>query len=140
MNMSKLFLFVSISFFVFGLKSITLAQGEPVLYFCQAYTSSGEVGISDRFTTGYLTIMIKCDTALGLNDCHIQYDKWNPKTNEFEFYKKFDFTIQPDKSYIYFSKNDNSDLSFDEPGFYRVYLQDENDNTIASSLVQIVSK
>ena len=61
MNMSKLFLFVFISFFVFGLKSITLAQSEPVLYFCEEYTSSGEVGISDRFTTGYLTIMIKCD-------------------------------------------------------------------------------
>ncbi len=84
--------------------------------------------------------MIRCDYALGLNDCHVQFDKWNPTTSQFDFYKKFDFTVQPDRKYIYFSKNDSSDLSFDDPGFYRVFLLDENNNTIASNLVQIISK
>ena len=140
MKMSKLFLFIFISFLVLSFKSISFAQNGPVLYFCQAYTDSGEVGISDRFTTGFLTIMIKCDYALGLSDCHIQFDKWDTTANKFDYYKKFDFTVKPDMNYIFFSKNDNSDLSFDEPGFYRVFLLDEYNNTMASSLIQIVSK
>ncbi len=64
MKMSKLFLFIFISIIVLDFNSIVIAQSEPVLYFCQAYTDSGEVGVSDRFTTGYLTIMIKCDYCI----------------------------------------------------------------------------
>ena len=140
MKVFKFSVVVVMFLIIFGVKSLTVAQSKPVLYFCQAYTDDGEVGISDRFTTGYLTIMIRCDYALGLNDCHVQFDKWNSSTNQFDFYKKFDFTVQPDSKYIYFSKNDSSDLSFDEPGFFRVFLLDEYNDTIASSLVQIISK
>ncbi len=140
MQLPKLFLLVFISFLMFGLKSITVAQNEPVLYFCENYTSSGEVGISDIFTTGYITIVVKCDHNLGLTDCQIEYDKLDSTQNKFDFYKLFDFSVKPDMNYIYFSKNDNNDLSFDEQGIYRVLLLDNNDKTIASSLVQIVSK
>ncbi len=132
--------FIFILLFIAGSKSITLAQNGPVLYFCEKYSTDGEEGIADRFTAGYLTIMIRCDYALGLKDCHIQYDKWNDTTQEFDYYKKFDFTVQPNMSYIYFSKTDNSDLSFDDPGIYRVFLLDNYNETVASSLIQIVSK
>ncbi len=43
-------------------------------------------------------------------------------------------------SYVFFAKNDDSDLKFEEPGFYRVFLLDDNDKTVASALIEIVSK
>ena len=69
--------------------STVFAQNEPVLYFCEKYGRNGEVGVSDRFTTGYLTVMVKSDYALGLEDVSIQFDKYNYRRDEFEFYKKW---------------------------------------------------
>ena len=46
-----------------------------------------EIGVSDRFTTGYITVMVKCDYELRLDDVSIQYDKYNFRTGEFEYYK-----------------------------------------------------
>ncbi|WP_337867039.1 hypothetical protein [Ignavibacterium sp.] len=40
--------------------------------------------------------------------------------------------------YGFFSKNEESDLRFDDPGFYRVFLLDEDDKTVASSLIEII--
>ncbi len=131
--------FLFLSLFVYGFYSTTLAQSEPVLYFCEKYDSKkGEINISDRFTTGYLTVMVKCSNELGLEDVYIQFDKYNELTGEFEYYKKFDYTVEPDMSYIFFRKNDESDLKFEEPGFYRVFLLDENNKTVASALIEII--
>jgi hypothetical protein len=41
-------------------------------------------------------------------------------------------------NYIFFAKNDESDLEFDEPGFYRVFLLDDRDKTVASALIEII--
>jgi hypothetical protein len=112
-----------------------------VLYFCERYDSDdGEIGISDRFTVGYLTVMVKSSTALGLKSCHIQFDRYNQSSGKFEFYKKFDYKIERDMKYVFFNKNEDNDLSFDKPGFYRVFLLDNDDKTVASSLVQIIPK
>ncbi len=136
--MKKLFLFVLLLTGL-GLKTDLFAQSEPVLYFCEHYDSNkGEIGVSDRFTKGYLTVMVKCDHALGLTDVHVQFDKYNFRTGDFEYYKKYDYTVESDMSYIFFAKNSGSDLKFEEPGFYRVFLLDSNDNTIASALIEIV--
>jgi hypothetical protein len=122
-----------------GTQNKCYAQSQPVLYFCERYdTDNGEVGISDRFTTGYLTVMVKSSTALGLTKCHIQFDRYNQASGKFEFSKKFDYTIEKDMKYVFFNKNEDSDLSFDKPGFYRVFLLDNNDKTIANALVQII--
>ena len=123
---------------IFGFKSDAQAQNGPVLYFCESYGSSGEVGISDRFTTGYLTVMVKCDYALGLSDVSIQFDKYNCNTGSFDYYKKFNYVVDPDMKYIYFSKNDESDMSFDSPGLYRVFLLDSGGSTVTSAVVQII--
>ena len=124
-----------------GLFSSVFAQSEPILYFCEKYDSQdGEIGVSDRFTTGYLTIMVKSDYELNLEDVHIQFDKYNSRNGKFEFYKKFDYTIEPEMSYVYFAKNSDSDLKFEEPGFYRVFLLDDDDKTVASALIEIISK
>jgi len=141
--MKKIFMsmFVLSVFFFPGLLTTVFAQNEPVLYFCEKYDSKkGEVGVSDRFTTGYLTVMVKSDYELDLEDVHIQFDRLNERSKKFEFYKKFDYVIEPEMSYVFFAKNDDSDLKFEEPGFYRVFLLDDNDKTVASALIEIVSK
>ncbi len=56
----------------FAIQSTVFAQNEPVMYFCEKYGRKGEIGVSDRFTTGYLTVMVKADYALGLDDVAIQ--------------------------------------------------------------------
>ena len=123
-----------------GIQSKCYAQSEPVLYFCEKYTDDGEVGVSDRFTTGYLTVMVKSSTSLGLTNCHIQLDLYNESKGKFEFYKKFDYKIDSDSKYVFFAKNEDSDMSFEKPGFYRVFLLDKKDTTVASALVQIIEK
>ena len=122
--------------FVFGIMSATWAQSGPFMYFCEKY-DKGETGISDRFTTGYITVIVICKHALGLTDVTIQFDKYNIKTGNFEYYKDFPYTISPDMDFIYFEGND---LSFDEPGIYRVFLLNEKRKTVTSALIEIVSK
>ena len=82
--------------------------------------------------------MVKCDYALNLDDVAIQYDKYNFRTGDFEYYKKFNFTVQPDMKYVYFARNDESDMEFEEPGFYRVFLLDDRSKTVTSSLIEII--
>lgn len=137
--MSKLKLFFCIVAVVvlFGSANKSFAQNGPVMYFCSSYGSSGEIDISDRFTTGYLTVMVKCDYALGLSDCNIQFDKYNNSTSKFDYYKKFPYTVSPDMKYIYFASDD---LSFDKAGIYRVFLLDSKDRTVASALIEIINK
>lgn len=126
-----------LSFFL-TISSSLFAQAEPVLYFCEKYGRNGEVGVSDRFTTGYLTVMVKSDYALDLEDVSIQFDKYNERTGKFEYYKKFNYVIEPDMNYVFFAKNDESDLKFEDPGFYRVFLLDDRDKTVASALIEII--
>lgn len=139
--MKKSFVLFAVLFAILlGVNQNLFAQNEPVLYFCEKYGNNGEVGVSDRFTTGYLTVMVKCDDALDLEDCSIQFDLYNPRSKKFEFYKKFDYVVEPDMNYIFFAKNDESDLKFEEPGFYRVFLLDHRDKTVASALIEIISR
>jgi hypothetical protein len=124
---------------LFGMNQNSYAQSGPVLYFCEKYDATlGEIGISDRFTTGYLTVMVKCNYALGLDDVTIQFDKWNPSEKKFEFYKDFKYNVEPDMKYIYFAKNSESDMQFDTPGIYRVFLLDCSRSTVASALIEII--
>jgi len=140
--MKKLYVILSIFAIiaVFGLTSKTYAQNTPVLYFCEDYTSDGEVGISDRFTTGYLTVMVKSDYAMGLSNVTIQFDRYNATSKTFEYYKKYDYKIEPSMKYVYFKKNSTSDLAFDNPGIYRVFLLDQYGKTVTSSLIEIINK
>ncbi|HWQ82597.1 MAG TPA: hypothetical protein VN514_10035 [Ignavibacteria bacterium] len=125
-------------FAMFGLTSNVQAQNGPVLYFCEKYGADGEEGISDRFSTGYLTVMVKCDYALGLSNVSIQFDKLNMNSGKFEYYKKFEYKVEPSMKYIYFAKNKTADMSFDTPGVYRVFLLDDNGKTVTSGLIEII--
>lgn len=138
MKRIHLLLVFAILFSFFAMHSTVFAQNEPVMFFCEKYGRNGEVGVSDRFTTGYLTVVVKADYALGLDDVAIQLDKYSYRKAEFEYYKKFYYTIDPDMKYVFFSKNDESDLDFEDPGIYRVFLLDERDRTVASALIEII--
>jgi hypothetical protein len=125
---------------MFFLTELSHAQTKPLLYFCEQYDpEKGEVGINDRFTPGTLTVMVKAEDSLGLENVAIQLDWWDEDKHEYVYYKRFEFIIEPDMSYVIFSENDINDMSFDDPGFYRVFLLDENDRTVTSSIVQIVN-
>jgi hypothetical protein len=82
--------------------------------------------------------MVKADDPLNLDEVSIQFDKYNFRNGKFEYYKKFDYSVERDMSYIFFAKNDESDLEFEEPGFYRVFLLDDRDRTVASALIEII--
>lgn len=81
--------------------------------------------------------MVKSDYEL--LDAHIQFDNLNECKKKIEFYKKFDYMIEPEMRYVLFLKNEDIDLKFEEPEFYRVFLLDDNDKTVASVLIEIVS-
>jgi len=120
--------------------SNAFAQSEPVMYFCERYDDyDGEIGVSDRFTKGYITVMVKADAELRLRDVAIQYDKYNERNGKFEYYKKFNFTIERDMKYVFFERNDDSDMEFEETGFYRVFLLDDDDRTVASALIEVIN-
>ncbi|MBV6479885.1 MAG: hypothetical protein HGGPFJEG_02689 [Ignavibacteria bacterium] len=140
MRITKLIFGIVTFIFLFILKTDSFAQQYPVLYFCERYGDNGEVGVSDRFTNGYLTVMVKADGPLGLRDCSIQLDKYNCSSGSFDYYKKFNYSVTPDMSYVYFSKNSESDMNFEDPGIYRVFLLDQNNRTVASGLVEIIRK
>jgi hypothetical protein len=133
--MSKFkFLFSAVVLFiVLGFTANVNAQNGPAMYFCEKYGSNGEQSISDRFYTGEVTVMVKCDYALGLRDVVIQFDKYNGYS--FDYYKKVDFDVTPDMKYIYFS---STDLRVDSPGIYRCFLLDSKRNTVASALVEFI--
>jgi len=132
------FAFILLFSFI-AMHSTVFAQEEPVMYFCEKYDRNGEVGVGDRFSTGYLTVMVKSNYALGLDDVYIQFDKYNFRTGDFEYYSKFDFVVEPDMNYIYFSRNENSDMQFDQPGFYRVFLLDDRNREVTSALIEITN-
>jgi hypothetical protein len=138
MKRFHLFFAFVLLFSFFAMHSTVFAQEEPVMYFCEKYGRNGEVGVSDRFTTGYLTVMVKSDYALRLDEVAIQLDKYNFRTGEFEYYKKFNYTIELDMKYVFFTKNDDSDMEFEDPGFYRVFLLDDRDETVASAIIEII--
>jgi len=138
MKRFHLFFAFALLFSFIAMHSTVFAQEEPVMYFCEKYGRDGEVGVSDRFTTGYLTVMVKSDYALRLDDVAIQLDKYNFRTGEFVYYKKFYYNIDLDMKFVFFTKNDDSDMEFEDPGFYRVFLLDDRDRTVASAIIEII--
>ncbi|TRZ65563.1 hypothetical protein D4R20_01920 [bacterium] len=137
MKKNTLFLFVLTLLILIGFRQNSYAQNTPVLYFCETYDANGETGISDRFTVGIITVMVKADNPLGLTNVTIQADKYDWMSNKFSYSFKKAFDISADMKYIYFS---SKDLNFKEPGIYRVFLLDSDARTITSSLLEIIPK
>lgn len=134
MNKIKVLLGTFALVLLIGFSAKANAQSGPVMYFCERY-DGGEVGISDRFTKGSLTVMVKADYALGLKNVTIQFDKLNQSTGKFEFSKDFPYTVSADMKYIYFA---GDDFRFTSAGIYRVFLLDGSRKTVASALIEII--
>jgi len=138
-NFQYLFLFLMFYLFI-STNSNTFAQVEPAMYFCDRYDDyDGEIGVKDRFYKGPITVMVKCDYALNLANAKIQYDRYNFRSGKFEYYKSFDFDVSSDMKYIFFAPTSGNSMEFDDAGFYRVFLLDEDGNTVASALIEIIS-
>lgn len=114
-----------------------------ILYFCEEYDPvEGEIGNSDRFSTGWLTVMLdlrKSGKKIGVKDVEIRISKIKDasgkKISE-KIMKTIKFTVEPDFEYIYFT--DKKNLKFDTPGTYKVTLMDKKGNLIAKGEVDIV--
>ena len=139
MKRFHLFFAFVLLFSFFAMHSTVFAQEEPVLYFCDRYDEyQGEIGVKDRFTKGPVTVMAKCNVPLYLTNVTIQYDRYNFRSGKYEFYKSFVFDIELDMKYVYFGPTSGNDMRFDDSGFYRVFLLDENDETVATALIEII--
>jgi len=108
---------------------------ENKLYFCETYSpANGEQGVSSKFTTGTLTIMIDLrptKTKIGVSDVNINItDKATGEVVE-----TIPFTVQPTMDYIYFNE-----VAFTKPGKYRVSCLKKDGTVVVSGEVEIVSK
>lgn len=137
--MKKIAFLLFASLILFSSVKTIKAQSQPVLYFCVDYGDSGEVGISDRFTTGAVTVMVKSSEPLGFSLATIHIEKLDSTCSGYEYYGDYDYKINPEQNYVYFTQTDVNDLSFYYPGIYRVFLLN-GENTIASSLVEIIDE
>jgi hypothetical protein len=123
------------------------AKNEGVrLYFCEDYdvANSEEIGVSNTFTPGWLTVMLDMRDAGRTIGCKKVYLDIYKITDEEENnitpvkMKRIEFTVSANYDYIFFKDTDK--LKFKTPGKYRVSLLDTQINIIAENTVKIVSK
>lgn len=110
------------------------------LYFCEDYKGK-EIGVSDRFTPGWLTVMVKTDEPLGVGKVELRLTKVKDADGNKISEKIMDtvpFDIQPDWDYTYFQDKDR--LRFSSPGTYKVTLQKTDGTPMLSGEVEVVSK
>lgn len=130
--MKKLvFLFVVVSFIVIS-SSAVFAQSCSLLYFCEKY-DNGEVGCSDRFSSGKVTVMVKLEQGFDSTSVSLQLTRFSPAEDQFKFYKEIIFDVEKGTKYIFFQ-----DIEFNERGIYRVFLLDTRKNRLASALIEII--
>lgn len=128
--MKKLFVFA----FLFLISIISFAQQSgDIMYFAEWADGRTERGLSDRFSAGKLAVICKLVKPLQNKHVYIQLDKYNFRTYYFEYYQRYEFWKDPSKKYLSFN-----DIVFDSPGFYRVFLLDDNHATITSALIEII--
>jgi len=126
-----------------GENDIYDSKTRPKLYFCESYDPElGEIGVSDRFTTGYLTVMVDyrpIKKSVGIKNVYIRIsqikDEFGNKIKE-KTIRTIQFTVQPEWNYIYFQ--DKKKINFTTPGTYKVTLLDNKYNYITHGEVEIV--
>jgi len=117
---------------------------EGLLYFCEDYVGGKEIGKSDVFTPGYLTVMVDLRPAnktmetakVELRLTKIK-DEDGEKISE-KIIETIPFEVQPDWDYTYFQ--DKKKLGFREPGTYKVTLLKTDGTPIASGNVKVIPR
>jgi hypothetical protein len=123
-------------------ESSSKKDGEAKLYFCEQYKNGEEVGVSARFTPGWLTVMLDtrpAGTKLGTGKVELKLSKIkNAAGDEIseKIIRTVPFDVQADWDYTYFT--DKKNLKFDAPGTYRVVCQKKDGTPIATGEVEVV--
>lgn len=119
-------------------------EGQAKLYFCEQYVNGEEIGVSSRFTPGWLTVMVDtrpAGTTLGTGKVELRLSKIKDASGNSiseKIIKSVPFDVQADWDYTYFT--DKKDLKFDSPGTYRVVCQKKDGTPIASGEVEVIPK
>lgn len=115
------------------LTSNAFAQSKPLIYFCEKYESGKEIGISDRFSAGNFTIILRSKNEFGVDSVYIQTDKYNTKSKLFEYYSKLSYAVNRHERYAHFSR----DVKIQETGIFRVFILNTSNVVITSNLIEI---
>lgn len=98
------------------------------LYFCEKYVTK-EIGESDRFKAGKVTVMVKLTNPIGESAVDINItDAATGKVVDTQ-----PFTVQPSWDYIHFD-----DVEFKEKGKYKVSCLKKTGDVIATGEVEII--
>ncbi len=107
------------------------------LYFCEEYTSNGEVGVSEVFNIsrkgGYLTVMIDlrpADATIGTGKVDLRITRY--EGDKEKIVETLPFDVQPDWDYIHFDK-----VTFYKSGDYKVTLLKTDGTPVVSGEVTI---
>ncbi len=125
-------------------ESSSKKEGEAKLYFCEQYKNGEEVGVSDRFTPGWLTVMVDtrpAGTKLGTGKVELKLSKIKDASGSDiseKIIRTVPFDVQADWDYTYFT--DKKNLKFDSPGTYRVVCQKKDGSPIATGEVEVVPR
>ena len=112
------------------------------LYFCERYDQEeGEIGVSDKFSPGYLTVMVDLRPSkkkIGMSEVKIKLTKIKDadgKPISEKDIRTVPFTVQSSFDYIFFENK--KDLKFTSPGTYRATLLDKKGNYLVSGEVEV---
>lgn len=107
------------------------------LYFCEQYTSSGEVGVSDVFTIpkggGYLTVMIDLRPSgkkINVGKVDLRISKLTGSKEK--IVETIPFDVQPSWDYIHFDE-----ITFYSSGTYKVTLLKPDGSPVCTGEVEI---
>jgi hypothetical protein len=110
------------------------------LYFCEDYKNGKEIGVSNRFSTGWLTVMVETgkENPFGVGKVELRLAKikdadGNPISEK--IIDTIPFDVQADWHYTYFQ--DPKRLKFSSPGTYRVTMQKIDGTPICSGEVEV---
>jgi len=110
------------------LQQITEKLSGDRLYFCERYVAN-EIGESDKFKPGKVTIMLKLQKAIGVSEVDINVtDLATGKAVSTE-----PFTVQPSWDYIHFD-----DVEFKQKGKFKVSCLKKDGTVIVTGEIEII--
>lgn len=117
---------------------------EGKLYFCEQYKNGEEVGVSKKFTPGWLTVMVDLRPAgktLGTGKVELRISKVKDEDGKEiseRIIRTVPFSVQADWDYTYFE--DHKNIKFSDPGTYRVVCQKVDGSPIVAGEVEVVPR
>jgi len=137
-NLKILFSFVILISLILGCSKLSDLGGDSSdkLFFCESYNSSTDKcdGKSEKFTSGYLTVMIDLRPSKRV----VGADKVNININDLKSGQVVDtypYDTKPDMDYVFFEKVD-----FKNTGKYKVSALKPDGSVLVSNEIEIVDK